>query len=333
MRLIATAFALIVCAAGFAQDHFPAIRGLGRPDSILRTATGVDAVRHLEDLGIVDPAEIYGSPKSRYAYAVFAHAAWAELKSILAYLEHGDKAGRNAYKAIEARAKELPRACIETGNLVYEFSSEITKLGGDTKAIRADSNPLRTRFEKAMADRYFAEHNPPPATPNWAIALGIKLKKEGWLVGYPDDYRNRPENPYVMAAATHAIMANITLATNDFEKKADAYAAGDPKAAELGPELSADVAALRKSASAEADLYKLIEETYYELIKLGADPQDMVSQIDDDFSRIAELRVPVFGESYRPFSDVAPTHWAAKAVDELKRAGVLQGYPDGRYRG
>jgi len=29
------------------------------------------------------------------------------------------------------------------------------------------------------------------------------------------------------------------------------------------------------------------------------------------------------------FPDVPPNHWAAKAVESLKEAGLLSGYPDG----
>jgi hypothetical protein len=33
------------------------------------------------------------------------------------------------------------------------------------------------------------------------------------------------------------------------------------------------------------------------------------------------------------FSDVPPDHWAAEAVEELSSAGVVRGYPDGRFYG
>jgi hypothetical protein len=33
------------------------------------------------------------------------------------------------------------------------------------------------------------------------------------------------------------------------------------------------------------------------------------------------------------FKDVPPDHWAYKAVDDLRKKGILRGYPDGRFRG
>lgn len=35
----------------------------------------------------------------------------------------------------------------------------------------------------------------------------------------------------------------------------------------------------------------------------------------------------------RPFPDVPANHWAYEAVNTLKEAGLLRGYPDGRFRG
>lgn len=34
-----------------------------------------------------------------------------------------------------------------------------------------------------------------------------------------------------------------------------------------------------------------------------------------------------------PFPDVPQSHWAYEAVNTLKDAGLLKGYPDGRFRG
>ncbi|MCX7972214.1 MAG: S-layer homology domain-containing protein, partial [bacterium] len=34
-----------------------------------------------------------------------------------------------------------------------------------------------------------------------------------------------------------------------------------------------------------------------------------------------------------PFPDVPDTHWASSAVQQLKAKGILEGYPDGLYRG
>ncbi len=45
------------------------------------------------------------------------------------------------------------------------------------------------------------------------------------------------------------------------------------------------------------------------------------------------LTVPVFAQQRGAPADVPPNHWAFKAVDDLFRAGILQGYPDGTFKG
>ena len=37
-------------------------------------------------------------------------------------------------------------------------------------------------------------------------------------------------------------------------------------------------------------------------------------------------------ENYMKFKDVAETHWAAKAIDELSEKGIIKGYEDGTFR-
>jgi len=38
-------------------------------------------------------------------------------------------------------------------------------------------------------------------------------------------------------------------------------------------------------------------------------------------------------QAAKPFADVPDTHWAADAVTKLAQHGLLEGYPDGTYRG
>lgn len=329
MRISALLCLLLTCSFGFAQDRFPAIRGPGRPDSPLRPKTGVDAMSHLTSLGFVDSAVMMHGPASRYRSATFAFGYWSQLKGILGYLEHGDKSGEAAFIALGLREKELPAAAIEIRYLLDEFRAELTKLGADVDKVKADCDTFPLRFETALTTRYFGHHRPPPASPQWAIDTAHKLASQGWLVGFPDERPMPPSNPYVIAVVAHAVFANLVQTVSDAEKRADAFAAGDPKFSSAEKDIRADAGLLWKAAPVEGDLYKLIELTYYELVKLGADPQDMISRIDDAFSRIAEFRVPTFGS----FSDIPRSHWAATAANELKRAGILVGDGKGHFGG
>jgi hypothetical protein len=45
------------------------------------------------------------------------------------------------------------------------------------------------------------------------------------------------------------------------------------------------------------------------------------------------VAIPAFAQDNFPDVPTDPPHWAAKALEEMKREGVLVGYPDGLYRG
>ncbi|MFW5897592.1 MAG: S-layer homology domain-containing protein, partial [Halanaerobium sp.] len=45
---------------------------------------------------------------------------------------------------------------------------------------------------------------------------------------------------------------------------------------------------------------------------------------------VVALAMPAFGES---FSDVPGDHWAYDAINKLVAAGIVEGYPDGEYKG
>src|SRR6056297_3274393 len=45
---------------------------------------------------------------------------------------------------------------------------------------------------------------------------------------------------------------------------------------------------------------------------------------------VVALAVPTFAAT---FSDVPSNHWAYDAVNELVAAGIVEGYPDGTYKG
>lgn len=70
--------------------------------------------------------------------------------------------------------------------------------------------------------------------------------------------------------------------------------------------------------------------------KAGRDPGKLLRSIDANEPLAAKI-VGVLTHSagqrgdQSPFSDVPATHWAAKAVQELKDAGILVGYPDGHF--
>ena len=78
---------------------------------------------------------------------------------------------------------------------------------------------------------------------------------------------------------------------------------------------------LLASPLAIAALQNLARQFAPELARLGVN-ENMV------LTRLAELTQTAFRPlTDRPFSDVPPNHWAASAVETLRRHGIVEGYP------
>lgn len=60
---------------------------------------------------------------------------------------------------------------------------------------------------------------------------------------------------------------------------------------------------------------------------------DLLVKAEALAARIRNLDPPPPYDLLKPFPDVPPDHWAYDAVHNLKRNGVLVGYPDGTFRG
>ncbi len=92
--------------------------------------------------------------------------------------------------------------------------------------------------------------------------------------------------------------------------------------------------ALRRRLSALAPAYVgAIEETRKVLGDLGVDVDDMKRSTCNSLARIGRVQPLPPGSSEKQFSDVPPNHWAAGAVLDLRRAGILIGYAGGRFGG
>ncbi len=141
--------------------------------------------------------------------------------------------------------------------------------------------------------------------------------REGVLAAYPDDEvmgRGRAGSRYVYTIAVHAIVQNsirlsetaLSMRGNDVQR-ASLLRFGDtlPSYALAGREF-------RKESDS------LGVEKGFGLKKLGG----LLTQIRE--SSPAKDRL---------FSDVPVDHWAAKAVGDLRALGLLERYPDGRFRG
>jgi hypothetical protein len=290
-------------------------------------------VQHLHDLKLWGSGLGHELPHTRYEYAVHAHDSFSSLTSIIAYLEKGDKDGEEAYKSVAGRERELSRAAGEVADLIRALRVELTKLGGDVPTLLKEVSTYPARLQRAVSEQLLADPTRIGAAPEWTVNAALNLKEFGFLVGYPD-YGHRgvgPPSRYEVAVATYYILQNVRT-YSDFEltlmKSIGTGAKGTEQArARLQAETWVGYELAGKSEA------KLIAEFYPELIKLGADPDQMSTTLALSVSSILRSRVPEFGAFLSPFPDVTADHWAAKATRELRAAGILHGYPGGLFRG
>lgn len=81
------------------------------------------------------------------------------------------------------------------------------------------------------------------------------------------------------------------------------------------------------------DLCRASVEFAAELNAMHRRPGEIVVIVDRLRSAAANARMPAPGSALKQFSDVPSNHWAARDVLELRRLGLVDGYPDDRFAG
>lgn len=76
-----------------------------------------------------------------------------------------------------------------------------------------------------------------------------------------------------------------------------------------------------------AQLERLTRFTSKELKELGIEPET----IRESINRTLTIWQKEFPELARPFPDVSAQHWATGSIANLRKAGILVGYSDGRF--
>jgi hypothetical protein len=150
-----------------------------------------------------------------------------------------------------------------------------------------------------------------------------RLKKDGLMVGYPDGllYHDDPTTASVyelavMVSATTSHLKNLLAGVEQ-----ELSAQGNKR--ELPTLLVTDLQAI---SGLEGDVITLHDLTLFfqkQLRELRPGyPEAIEAILSKSKSGIARLRSQI-----PQFKDVPGTHWAAEAVLELRRAGILDGYP------
>ena len=151
----------------------------------------------------------------------------------------------------------------------------------------------------------------------WFDAGMTRAKEEGLLTGYSREALPT-DKPSLMSRYECAVVFHATL-TNQLNLIDDAAKSQGAEARRR----------MVRAASLLAFYRKASVEYRKELDSLGV-PEEM--GIDRLSLAVRRARAHVAGEP-GPFRDVPADHWAAKAVGDLRALGLLDGYPDGSFRG
>lgn len=173
---------------------------------------------------------------------------------------------------------------------------------------------------------------PPSAwkVPEWVPTVIGNLKKEGLLVGYPDGlgYRRiEGANRYEYAVATHATYRYLQDSVGALRDELTSSRFRPSKPDQFTKAVIEDLALMSAWNPLVKDIERLAVEFTPELLELEV-PKGFAEEVRQLKVSLAKLL-----SSSKPFADVPSNHWAAEATNTLKRAGVLVGYPSGKFGG
>ncbi len=171
---------------------------------------------------------------------------------------------------------------------------------------------------------------PPSAwkVPEWVPSTVGRLKKEGLLVGYPDGLgytRIAGANRYEYAVATHAsfcYLQNSLVALRE-DLTSPKFRPSTPN--QFSKAVNEDIAIMSTWKPLVSDIERLAVEFAPELLELKV-PAGLAQEVRKLNATLSKVL-----SSAKPFTDVPSNHWAADATNTLKRAGILVGYPSGKF--
>jgi hypothetical protein len=323
MRAILLPLLALSCASVFAQDNFPKIPEPDRGHVQFRALSGRDALDHLIRIKVIEVPGFLTFPQrsSRYDTAVLVHKGWIRLRTIIDYLEGRRLEGKRDFKSVEPFQKELATASEELASLSDEYSRELLDLGADRAEMRTELAAFRSRFRKSLTSRYAASVTRTELSES-TKAVMAEGKRWGLAAGYPDGliYHARPDTRKDLAKF-------LTYVADSLDQVAAMMTRDAGSASEQATALRTWFRILGRL---DIDLLRLVDESYFELAQLGLEPERIAARIDDSFFAVRTLT----GQRIvAPLVDVPHGHWGERAIAELQGAGVLIGYPDGRFGG
>jgi hypothetical protein len=167
----------------------------------------------------------------------------------------------------------------------------------------------------------------------WVIDALARLKKAGLLVGIYIPHGARMPTRYEAAVAVHATCEYVKEATLDLSARLSSRKFRPGGVDPFTEGVLLDLSEIRSWVPALKDLEKLASTYSAELKSLDVpqvqhDSEGFAKEVRRWAKLIAKLPTRV-----ERFSDIPRGHWADEAIHALRRAGVLEGYPAGKFRG
>lgn len=180
----------------------------------------------------------------------------------------------------------------------------------------------------------------PDILENHSVFEDLQLLKKQGLLDIPGFYKRYPEEVgngrYHRPAYRRLLAWVLTYSCRDAIALADSHDAIATSIATMkAGNQAANALALagqyqKEFAGAEtlgkpyAELFSVFKK---DLAAIGQDAKELEHGTLNALYRLSHLQISRPGSALGQFSDVRPDHWAAKAVLELRREGILRGYP------
>lgn len=164
------------------------------------------------------------------------------------------------------------------------------------------------------------------AATNWEVVAWRRLRSEHLFVGYPDGHHQLQRLPsrYELAVAAHATTRFLGRFVGDLERRLVESTPGPDR-----DQVIENIVASSGWRYLFGDLRRLTVARRFELTSVEVDADALLTSQSEFARRFLILSSQANG----PFADVPKDHWASQAVDELRLAGILVGYPDLTFQG
>jgi len=165
------------------------------------------------------------------------------------------------------------------------------------------------------------------------LGLEVIIEKSSYGVG-------RPPTNYELSVTLHHVVSQLGALTESARlagRQAALTTEPTPVTRKTCVEAFANLEAFKSSSrqklltDLDVFLHRAQKEFGPELAALAGQPMPLGEAVPRFRSFLSSFQPPQFGDAYGQFPDVPSDHWAAKAILDLRKWGIIDGYPDGKF--